>query len=331
MDFSEQKIKTGYLFLFILLLTMISAQIISDRTIQSNVDRRINIQDSIENGLSEAPYQYRVVKTILGNAVELIVSKFERDLEDSHVISYHIVIFIVFFAIYSLLFYYLRMMFSDKTCMIGLLLLQILIPLGITSIWEEGDYITLLFYLIGFILMFKHKDQYLLLVIFIGTFNRDQIIFLVVFYVAFLIWEKRLFTKRSIAIIVMLFIAYFAAYMSLRIYYGFRENKYVTEIQTSTNIAHWDEILGLWIEQVFVFVILAAFAFKKSNLFFKISLLSLILYVGIFFFNSIMSQVAKILPAYLILIPMSLQMLSGEKMKYFNEPISDDQSVPQNS
>ncbi len=310
---------------------MVSAQIISDRTIQANVDRRINIQDSIESGISEAPYQYRVVKTILGNAVELIVSKFEHDPDDSHIISYHIVIFLVFFGIYTLLFYYLRMMFSDKTCMIGLLLLQLLIPLGITSIWEEGDYITLLFYLIGFILMFKHKDQYLPLVIFIGTFNRDQIIFLGVFYVAFLIWEKRLFTKRSIAIILMFFIAYFAAYMSLRIYYGFRENKYGMEIQTSTNIAHWDEILGLWTEQVFVFVILSAFAFKKSSLFFKLSLLSLILYVGIFFFNSILSQVAKILPAYLILIPMSLQMLTCEKMKYFEEAESSDQSLQQKS
>ncbi|HAY33880.1 MAG TPA: hypothetical protein PK536_09290 [Ignavibacteria bacterium] len=331
MNSGSQKIKNGYLLLFILLLTMISAQIVSDRTIQTNVERRINIQDSIESGLSEAPYQFRVVKTILGNAVELIVSKFEDDPEDSHIISYHIVIFLVFFGIYTLLFYYLRMMFSDKTCMIGLLLLQLIIPLGITSIWEEGDYITLLFYLVGFILMFKHKDQYLPLVVFIGTFNRDQIIFLGVFYVAFLIWEKRLFTKRSIAIIIMFFIAYFAAYMSLRIFYGFRENKYVTDIQTSTNIAHWDEILGLWIEQVFVFVILSAFAFKKSSLFFKLSLLSLILYVGIFFFNSILSQIAKILPAYLILIPMSLQILSGERMKYFDKLNSDDLSAAEST
>lgn len=309
--------KSKYVFLLILLLTMISSQIISDRTIQVNVARRINIQDSILAGQYEAPYQYRIMKALFGKSTEFFVSKIVRDPIRSHIISYHIVIFIVFLGIFSLMYIYLKLFFSENACMIGLLLLQIVIPMGITSIWEEGDYITLLFFLIGFNLLFRSRENLLPLVILFGTLNRDQIIYILVFYVAFLIGEKRLFTRKGIIIIIMCLTAYFISYFSMRLYFGFKINHYVTEIQTSTNIDHWKAILGLWIEQVAVFVILSLISYKKSPAFFRLSLLSLILYVVIFFFNSILSQVAKILPAYLILIPMSLQTLTGELITSF--------------
>ena len=261
----------------------------------------------------------RILKSLLGEFTGYFVSRVFHDPEKSHVISFHIIIFIVFLGIFSLMYFYLRMFFSVNACMIGLLLLQIVIPLGITSIWEEGDYITLLFYLIGFNLMFRSKENLLPVVILIGVLNRDQIIYILAFYVAFLVGEKRLFAKKGIAVILLSLAAYFISYYSMRLYFGFKINYYVTEIQTSTNIGHWPAILGLWVEQVFVYVILCIISYKKSSTFFRLSLLSLILYVVIFFFNSILSQVAKILPAYLILIPMSLQTLTGEKMKYFNK------------
>lgn len=304
-----------YIFLLILLITMISSQIISDRTIKPNVPRRISIQDSILAGQFEAPYQYRIMKPILGKSAEFFVSKFEKDPIRSHVISYHIVIFLVFLAIYFLMYKYLKLFFSDNVCMIGLLLLQIVIPLGITSIWEEGDYMTLLFYLIGMNLIFRSKDQYLPIVFILGTTNRTQIIFLIIFYIAYLYGNKSLFTKRSMLIIFLCFAGHFGTFYSLRFYYGFKVSPYSVDNETSTNITFWKNILGLWVEQVFVFVILSAIAFRKSSIFFRLSLMSLILYVILFFFNSIMSQIAKILPAYLILIPMSLQTLCGEKMK----------------
>jgi len=311
--------KSKYIYLLILLLTMISSQIISDRTIKPNVPKRINIQDSILAGQYEAPYQYRIMKSVLGKSVQFFVKRFIRDPENYHVVSYHIVIFFVFLGVFTLLYFYLKLFFTDNVCMIGMLLMQIVIPLGITSIWEEGDYITLLFYLIGFNLMFRNKEHLLPFVVLFGVFNRDQIIYILAFYVAFLVGDKRLFTKKGILIIIMCLAAYFISYYAMRLYFGFKINYYVTEIQTTTNIGHWKAIMGLWAEQVFVFVALCIISYKKSSTFFRLSLLSLILYVVIFFFNSILSQVAKILPAYLILIPMSLQTLTGEKMKYFNK------------
>ena len=309
--------KIKYIYLLIILLTLISSQLVSDGTIKRNVPRRITFQDSILTGQQEAPYQYRIIKPILGHSVQMIVSRFEKDPIKAHIISYHIVIFLVFLGVYTLFYHYLKIFFPDNICMIGLLLLQILIPLGITSIWEEGDYITLLFYLIGFNLLFRSKEIFLPLVIAVGTLNRDQIIFIIVFYIIFLLDQKRLFTRRGLFLVFLCFAGYFVAWYSLRLYFGFIINPYGAEIQITTNIQYWRDILGLWIEQVSIYVILSIIAFKKSTLFFRLSLLSLILYVVIFFFNSIMSQIAKILPAYLILIPMSLQTLTGVKMRNY--------------
>lgn len=307
--------KINYVYFLILLLTLISSQIISDRTIKPNVPFRINFQDSILAGEKEAPYQYRIVKPVLGATIQKFVRKFQSDPIKSHIIAYHILIFFVFLGVFTGFYYYLKLFYSDNVCMLGLVMLQIVIPLGITSIWEEGDYITLLFYVTAFNLMFRKKDIYLPLVIALGTLNRDQIVFFLVFYTIFLMDQKRLFTGKGILIIVLCLAGYLISYFGMRLYFGFKVNPYVMEIQTSTNTYHWKAIMGLWAEQVFIYVILSIIAFKKMTLFFKLSLLSLILYVVIFFFNSILSQVAKILPAYLILIPMSLQTLTGETMK----------------
>ncbi|MEO8208981.1 MAG: hypothetical protein ABI840_00355 [bacterium] len=317
METNNKTKRINYVYFLIVLLTSISSQIISDGTIKPNVPLRMAVQDSILTGQMEAPYQYRIVKPLLGYAVQKIVSRFQRDPVKAHIISYHINIFLVFLGIFTFFYFYLRIFFSENVCMIGLLLLLIIIPLGVTSVWEEGDYITLLFYIIGFNLMFRHKDIFLPLLIAIGTLNRDQIIFFVVFYIIFLYDQKNLFTKRSLLLIMLCFAGYFISYFSMRLYFGFKVNLYTAEMNSSTNIDNWKAILGLWIEQVSVYLILSIIAFRKSTIFFRLSLLSLILYVIIFFFNSIMSQIAKILPAYLILIPMALQTLTGEKMRKY--------------
>ncbi len=237
-----------------------------------------------------------------------------------HSLSYQLIIFMVFFGVYSLFYSYLKIFFSDSTCIIGLLLLAILIPLGITSIWEDGDYYTLLFYLIGINCIFRAKDHYLPLIIAIGVLNRSQIIFILVFYAAYLYQQKKLFSKRSIIIMISCIAANFLSFYSLRLYFGFKESPYKVSHEVRTNLDTWFDIATIWTGQVFIYTFLSIVAFKKSPLFFRLSLVSLIVYVIFFFFNSIMSQLAKFLPAYLILIPMSLQVLTGNKMKDYTKP-----------
>ncbi|MEO6695646.1 MAG: hypothetical protein ABIY50_11275 [Ignavibacteria bacterium] len=302
----------------ILLLTLISFQTISQYTILPDIGRRINIQDSILSGQMEAPYQYRLVKPFLGYSLQTVFTAMGVDKFKAHEISYRLLIFVVFLGIYSLFYKYLKNFFPDNICMVGLLMLQAVIPLGISSIWEEGDYITLLIYLIGFNLMFKNKDQYMPLLIGVGMFNRDQVIFLLAFYALYLYSENRLFDRRSFFIIFISFSVAVIAYLIPRFAFGFLDSKYTVLHNTSTNITFWKQITELWIAEVLIFVILCLKVFKKSIIFFKISLICLGIYVIIFFFNGIMTQLAKFLPAFLILIPMSLQFFKHEVSEEYN-------------
>jgi hypothetical protein len=72
------------------------------------------------------------------------------------------------------------------------------------------------------------------------------------------------------------------------------------------------EIILLWIVLVVPFAILSLLSFNRSSMFFKCALISIGIYVIFFFFFGFLTQLAKFLPAYLILIPMSLQYLSDE-------------------
>lgn len=299
-------------YFLILLLTLISFQIVSKYTIQQDPQRRIGIQDSILNGKMEPPYQYRIMKPLLGYTLQKLMSPVVKDRVKSHILSYRLIIFFVFLGIYILFYKYLRQYFSEQACMIGLLLLQIVIPLGITSIWEDGDYYTLLIYLIGLSLIFGGKDKFLPIIIFLGEFNRDQIIFLIVFYAIYLKSRDELFSKKGITIIVTSVILWLTAYYSMRFIFGFKESVYTFSHNFHSNRSVWELILELWIVQLLIYVILSIKTYGRSSVFFRWSLVSLIAYAVIFFFNGILSQLAKFLPAYLILIPMSLQYLTNE-------------------
>lgn len=324
MDKNNNSKKFTPVFFIILLLTLISFETVSRNTIQPDPQRRIRIQDSILTGQMEPPYQYRIFKPVLGYTVQTILSPFVKDKLKSHILSYRIIIFFVFLGIYILFYRFLKIFFTDKACIIGLLLLQIIIPLGITSIWEDGDYYTLLFYLIGLNLIFSRRDIFLPLVFFIGEFNRDQIIFLIVFYMIYLFSKKELFRPKSISIILSSVILWLTAYFSMRYYFGFKESVYTFAHNLHSNKSALTLIIELWVSQVLIFVILSIKSYSRSSVFFRGCLISLAAYAVIFFFNGILSQLAKFLPAYLILIPMSLQFIMNEFTgeKVFPESIS---------
>ncbi len=295
----------------ILLLTLVSYQIICEKTIFPDVPKRIEIQNSILSDTMEPPYQYRIMKPYLGYFLQKITTLFITDPVKVHTLSYQIIILIVFAGIYFLFYKFLNLFYPDNICILGLLLLQVVIPLGITSIWEDGDYYTLLFYLIGLNLIFRNKSYYLPLIIFIGITNRDQIIFLLAFYAAYLYAENKLFQKKSLVIIFSSVILWIIGYFGLRLIFGFKTSVYTVKHNTSTNIVEMGEIFSLWICMVSVYVILCIKSFKQSSKFFKASFIFLIVYVILFFFNGILTQLAKFLPAYLIFIPMSLQVLTN--------------------
>ena len=291
---------------------MISCMLISERTIFPDIPQRMKIEASILGGTMEPPYQYRVMKPVIGNLLQSVLSPFMKDEVLRHAFSYQLMIFFVFLGVYFLFFKFLRNFFTENTCMLGLLLLQVVIPLGISSIWEEGDYITLLLYLIGLNLMFTGKEKFLPVVIAVGVFNRDQIIYILFLYAAYLFYEGRIKDKRAFLNAAICAVVWLAGYLILRNIFGYKESVYTIKHNVTTNINTWKSIAELWIAMISVFAFLSIVSYKRSNRFFRFALMSLIPYVMIYFLLAIVSQLAKFLPAFLVMIPMSLQVLTNE-------------------
>ncbi len=228
----------------------------------------------------------------------------------AHLYAFEIIILFAFLLFYSCFYQFLKLFFSDTSCIIGLLLLQVVLPLSITSVWQEGDFYNFIFFTIGLLLMFRSKDYYLPLVFGVGLMNREQIIFLFVFYVAYLISQNKLKQKKSYIVIALSVIACAAVYFGLRWKFGY---KYTEEnYNLLRNIENISLIIQLWAAEVLIFAILSIKAFKESNKFFKLGLISLGMYFVLYFFYGYMAELAKFLPAYLVLIPMSLQIITGK-------------------
>ncbi len=320
---SNPHLKPAYI--VILLLTIISVQTISFNVIFPNVPLRMKLQTDILSGNMEPPYQYRILKPYAGFVIEKIISVFSDDSALNHVISYQLIMIVVFLSIYILFYLFLKLFFNNTISIIGLISLSIIIPLGITSIWEEGDYYNLLFFLIGLNLIFLSKDYFLPLIMLAGVINRDQIIFLLVFYICYLISINRLWDKKSILIIIASIALWGAGYYVMRMIFGFKETKYTIQWNMAANKQMLSQIIFLWSSMILPFAILSIVAFRKSPKFFRLALISLIPYVAIFYFFGFLTQLAKFLPAFLIMIPMCLQLVKNKG--YFSSLDEADQTM----
>jgi hypothetical protein len=139
-------------------------------------------------------------------------------------------------------------------------------------------------------------------------------VFLLVWYLAYLAAQRRLTWRHNLWALVG-GAAWLIVFLGVRMYFGFKPSQYTVALHVAhnTSLANlWTQILPLWLSNVAGFVVMSAMAFSKSNLFYRLSFISLAAYIVLFFFNGNMWELAKFLPAYLILIPMSLQTLTGE-------------------
>ena len=187
----------------------------------------------------------------------------------------------------------------------------------------EGDFFTVLFYLISLILIMRKKDVYLPFVILLSAINREQTIFIALLYGLYLYSQKELVGKR----LIMLFVCaatYLVVFLGIRLGFGLRPSQYtfLLHLSNNTDITNLvGMILPLWTAEVFGLVILSSMAYVKSNRFFKLSFISLILYFFLFLINGNLWELGKFLPAFVILIPITLQLFTGEFVKEINGKI----------
>jgi 4-amino-4-deoxy-L-arabinose transferase-like glycosyltransferase len=302
--------KSTRLLLFI--LVFMSSLYVFNHIIVPYLPLRLEHEQKILAGIQEAPYQYRVFKPFLAHVIQSVFSSVIPLQETRHLIAYFILSFTAFAGIFYLFYIYLRRFFPEQTAIIGVLLLQLVIPFSVSGYYQEGDYFTLFFYLLSLHLIFTGKDRWLPVVIGIAALNREQSVFILVFYIAYLV-NQRTWSRRSLGVIVASVMVYGCIYIGLRFAWMVPPTRYTISVHITNNTQLSTVLLSivpLWMSAIIGFAIFSVAAYRKSNQFFRLGLLSLIPYTILFFFNGNMTEIAKFLPAYLVLIPMSLQRLT---------------------
>jgi hypothetical protein len=300
--------------MLVLLLSVVSTTYVAARLIVRFAPERIAFVRLILTDHAESPYQYRVFKPLVGEAIGHLLTPFVGTPIGQHIAAYSLISFLAFLGLYASFGLYLRHLFSEKAALLGLALLQVVIPLSVTGFYMEGDFITAAFYAFGLLLMVLEKDAYLPLLIGIATLNREQMIFLVVLYGAWLVTQQRL-SRRTVAILVSCVIAYAVVFVGLRLGLGFKPSRYTAAYHIAANTSRHnllEKIVPLWLGEVGGFVLMSIIAFRRSNRFFRVAFLILIPYVVMFFLNGLLWETGKFLPAFLVLIPMALQLLVDE-------------------
>ncbi|MEP0807291.1 MAG: hypothetical protein HRF47_17550 [Chloroflexota bacterium] len=307
-------------------LALISTWYVSRTVILPNIDVRIEHIDRIFSNQQTPPYQYRVLKPLLGKLFETTISPFIPGIRGRHVLSYGLLDFMTFLGIFFAFHAYLRRNFSASASMIGVLALQAVIPLSTSGYYMEGDFINLLFFILGLSIIRQEKYGWFPLLMGLGALNREQTVFLLLWYLAHLI-EQQTLTLRRLRYAFAGLLLWLAAFTAVRMYFGLKPTPYpfTLHIASNTNVGIlFTSILPLWLSNVAGFVVLAALAFRKSDLFHRLAFLSLLIYIAFFFINGNLWELAKFLPAYLILIPMSLQTLTGEPLRNMNAQETTD-------
>lgn len=300
-------------YFIIVILTLICFKVFEDRVVEPNASMRISIQSSILKGNAETQYKYSILQPAAGLVLQKLIYFVVHNSIKAHLYSYKILNLLVFLLIFILFYIFLKNFFTDKVCMVGLLLLGIVIPSTVNGYWIESQYYNLLFFITGLILIIRSKDYLLPLVFAAGMLNSGAILFLIIFYIAHLISENKIHLTRSYFLISLCLISSIVVYYAVRLKFGTGTGE--EEISNLNIFLNPGLLIQLWAGILFVFIFLSIKSFKKSSVFFKLGLYSLLLYLLLCILSGNLYEPGAYLPAFLILIPMSLLTLTGESLQ----------------
>jgi hypothetical protein len=307
----------------IIMLTLLSTYYIYSHLILPNLPNRITFAALTVSGENVPPYRYRILMPVIAQLIQGAIGSILNAPFLQHIAAYVFIVFVTFWITFNQFYVLLRRLFTEKTALIGLLLLQLLIPLTVTGYYMEDDYITLMFFIIAINLLLSQKEIYLPLLIAIAAFNREQTIFIMVFYGIYMFSQKKI-TRRTIIIGLASIVAFAAVYIGVRLYFGIVPSPFTPADQIRFNLDIPNllaNIIPLWLAEAGGFVVLCIRAYRRSNNFFRWGLLSLGVYFLLFLVSGHLTEFAKFLPAYVIFIPMSLQAL-------FNEYVDENMNKP---
>ncbi len=280
----------------------------------SGVEPRVRFARQVLAGDMDAPYQYRVLHPLLVRSLELTLKPICAARAQRHVIASAVILLVAFTGAYAFFYGFLRTLYEPAVALCGVLLVHSAVPQAITGYIADGDWISLCVFAVGLNCIARHRDGWLPVLMVIGTLNREQTVFLVVFYLCFLAHQRRLRERRGQFVLAASLAGWAWTLAGLYAWFGPRSNPYTVGWVVAHN-ANWGTLWRLtgplWLSEFGGLTVLALFAWARSNRFFRLGLVAVAVYAVLFFFSGILIELAKFLPALLVLIPMALQPVTG--------------------
>ncbi|MEO6695647.1 MAG: hypothetical protein ABIY50_11280, partial [Ignavibacteria bacterium] len=251
----SKKMKVVYILIF--LLALLSYKFVDVWSLKSNEAVKTDQQSEILRGKIPYPLAYSVFVPASAYILQKILKPLAGKQARSFIYSYNLIIFIAFLLVYIVLYFFLRMFFSEITSITGLFLFLTIVPLSLNGVWPEIEVINFLYYILGFLCMFKSKDIFLPLIFAAGMLNDFSIIFLIVFYIVYKATQQKLLTKKSFTVVLLSVISIIIVFTALTWKFGFQGENI---IRISENFDNIYSIFELWFTETIVFIVLSIMA-----------------------------------------------------------------------
>lgn len=290
-------------------LALIQTFYVQSFVIRRNVGGRMARIAEIKKAKREPPYRYRILTIILGNMIEAPLKLSKRlNYAERHILVYSILTLIILTGINIGFYRYLALAldFDYQTALLGVFILNAIIPMSVTGMDIEGDFLTLLAYVIGMLLLRYDMVIFIPVLIAIAALNREQIIF-------FVLWMGIYFIDdMAIDTYLLLFVSVWAwgiVTLFLRYVQGYKKTRYTIKhhISNNTDWRNRSAIFHVWGVLVLPIAMLSVFGYNDADVFSQRIALTLPIYSAAFFLCGNLWELAKFLPAYLVMIPILLR------------------------
>ena len=240
--------------------------------------------------------------------------------EQGIVVSYLMVRFFFTFITFCLFHLFLLKWFDHKKAFLSVVLLAAIIPFTYLPFFQEADVIHLFFFLIGLWLIREKKNLFLPFLIFIATFNKETIVFLIPFYFLFK-WQKHKLLKITFECLIFSLIWYIAFVITRNAFYT-GQNSEIWQLPHNIAVFKYYFIINpfihykiFWIPLFGIFWLLSFLGLKEKPKFLQVGAYYIIIFMILHFLFGWPEETRIILPLAFIIIPSSILYLFPDNFK----------------
>jgi len=260
----------------------------------------------MSGGVEGDSNQFRLMSFWLAEGTSKI---FDQSIPSAYLIDR----FIFTFLMFCLFHLFLLKWFKHKGAFLGTTILAAITPITYLPFIQESDYILQFLFLIGLFLIREKKYAWLALLVFVATFAKETIVFLIPFYF-FVNWAKQKKFNNIVQTISLFFIWGGAFYITRNLFYEGGENSPLWQLPYNiialkeyfVNYSPFMNIALSYIPLFGIFWVLSFWDLKIKPHFFKAAALFIVVFMILHFLMGWPEETRIILPLAFLVIPSSM-------------------------